>query len=341
MAVCGFGVRGGGGAGIRLARAPLIRLRHLLPIALPIAMRPRRGEGYPSVFLASVELRLSRGVLTFVHGRVGRGRQSHLIVTVASAVLFRSRLNASPTRATTFLSRTRLQRPRHASNSRLCAVAGGGVRYDRDVPLPLFVLSGIGGDERLFDRQRAVRDIRPIRWIPPSDAREPLTHYAARLAREIRITEPFDLGGSSFGGMIALELARHLSPRRVFLFGSCRSPNAVAPSLRALRSLTAMLPDRLLQPPRILQPLIARWFGATSQAQADLFAQMFVATPTAFVRWASRALLSWPGVAELPMPIHHVHGDRDRLIPLRRVEPDCVIPRAGHLLTNYSRRCRE
>ena len=32
------------------------------------------------------------------------------------------------------------------------------------------------------------------------------------------------------------------------------------------------------------------------------------------------------------MPIYHVHGDRDRLIPVHRVKPDCVIAGAGHLL---------
>lgn len=32
------------------------------------------------------------------------------------------------------------------------------------------------------------------------------------------------------------------------------------------------------------------------------------------------------------MPIYHVHGDRDRLIPVHRVAPDRVIAGAGHLL---------
>ena len=44
------------------------------------------------------------------------------------------------------------------------------------------------------------------------------------------------------------------------------------------------------------------------------------------------AIFSWEGVEELPMPIHHVHGDRDRLIPIRLVHPDHVIAGAGHLL---------
>ena len=156
-------------------------------------------------------------------------------------------------------------------------------RYDAHVTLPLYVLSGIGGDERLFDLQRAVRDVRSIKWIEPAHDRETLPQYAARLARELHIDEQFDLGGSSFGGMIALELARLLVPQHVFLFGSCRSALA--------------------------------------------------ATPPSFIRWASSAVFSWKGVAQLPMPIHHVHGERDRLIPVRRVSADRVIAGAGHLLT--------
>lgn len=194
------------------------------------------------------------------------------------------------------------------------------------MPPPLYVLPGIGGDERLFVAQRAVLDVRPIPWIPPADPHEPLASYAARLARQLPLDEPFDLGGASFGGMVALELARHLAPRRVFLFGSCRSPRAVAPLLRALRWLPPVIP------PRPLQPLVARWFGATSPAHVRLFADMLAATPPAFVRWATNAVFSWDGVAELPMPVHHVHGQRDRLIPVRRVRPDRVIAGAGHLL---------
>lgn len=201
------------------------------------------------------------------------------------------------------------------------------------VPLPLFVLSGIGGDERLFEAQRAVRDVRPINWILPSDPAEPITAYAARLARTLVINEPFDLGGSSFGGMIALELARHLAPDRVFLFGSCRSPRDIAPSLKALRRITAAVPDRFLHPPVMLVPLVARWFGAKAPAHVHLFGEMLSATPIAFIRWAAKTVFAWEGVPELPMPIHHVHGERDRLIPLRSVKSDRVIYGAGHLLT--------
>ena len=153
-----------------------------------------------------------------------------------------------------------------------------------DVTRPLFVLSGIGGDERLFEAQKAVRDIQPIAWIPPAHRRETMMQYAHRLAAPLHIDTPFDLGGSSFGGMIALELARYLAPKNVFLFGSCRSPRSIAASLRALRWIAPVLPDRLLHQPASLQGPVAWWFGATTAAHAQLFAEMLVSTPIEFIR---------------------------------------------------------
>ena len=193
---------------------------------------------------------------------------------------------------------------------------------------PLYVLSGLGADARLFDAQRAVREIRPIPWIAPVPS-ESLAAYAARLAREVAPAVPFDLGGASFGGMVALELARHLAPERVFLFGSCRSPRAIAWPLRILHPLLPWLP---IPPPTPLLPLIARWFGAKTPAHTRLFADMLAATPPSFVRWAADAVFSWEGVDDLPMRVHHIHGDRDRVIPVSLVRADHVISGAGHLL---------
>jgi pimeloyl-ACP methyl ester carboxylesterase len=55
-------------------------------------------------------------------------------------------------------------------------------------------------------------------------------------------------------------------------------------------------------------------------------------TPPPFVHWATRAIFGWPGIDEQPIPIHHIHGENDRIIPLRCVQPDVTIQRAGHML---------
>jgi len=191
---------------------------------------------------------------------------------------------------------------------------------------PLLLLPGIGADARLFAAQRAVRDVRVIEWIAPRDARESLADYAARLAREAQVGGEFDLGGASFGGMVAIEMARHLNPQSVYLFGSCRSADAIAPYLRVLRAF-------VMKPPRVVAPLMARWFGATSRQHVEVFVDMLANTDARFLRWAASAVFGWRGVADLAMPVRHVHGSRDRIIPVSCLNADHIIERAGHLLT--------
>src|SRR5437763_5586064 len=86
-----------------------------------------------------------------------------------------------------------------------------------------------------------------------------------------------DRGWITFGGTVAPALARHLAPRRVFLFGSSRSTRSISPLLRALRFFAPVLPNGMLHPPRVMQSLGARWFGASSRAHVQLFADMLAA----------------------------------------------------------------
>jgi pimeloyl-ACP methyl ester carboxylesterase len=53
-----------------------------------------------------------------------------------------------------------------------------------------------------------------------------------------------------------------------------------------------------------------------------------------FLRWGTRAILSWqpsPGIGRVP--IHQIHGGRDRVFPASRSKADVIIPDAGHLLS--------
>ena len=51
------------------------------------------------------------------------------------------------------------------------------------------------------------------------------------------------------------------------------------------------------------------------------------------MRWAARAVLHWvPDKTARDVPMLHIHGDRDRLLPHRLTHPDVVVPGAGHLM---------
>ena len=97
--------------------------------------------------------------------------------------------------------------------------------YGECTAFQLILLPGLGADHRLLEPQRrAFPQLIVPPWIPPRK-NESLPDYAARMAETVTPSRdvPLVLGGVSFGGMLAYEMARHLKPDAVVLIASCRN----------------------------------------------------------------------------------------------------------------------
>jgi thioesterase domain-containing protein len=80
-------------------------------------------------------------------------------------------------------------------------------------PHRLVLLPGLGADERLFQAQRAaIPELEVPAWPDPVPG-ESLREFAARAAEAVPAGEGLYLGGSSFGGMVALEMAARVRPK--------------------------------------------------------------------------------------------------------------------------------
>src|SRR5687767_15743899 len=100
----------------------------------------------------------------------------------------------------------------------------------------------MGADERVFAPQmREIPQLMVPRWAPPASPDESLASYAARMVRQVDPGRPCYVGGASFGGFVALEMARHLQTRACFLIGSVRSPREFPPRIAMLRSARGAL----------------------------------------------------------------------------------------------------
>jgi pimeloyl-ACP methyl ester carboxylesterase len=194
------------------------------------------------------------------------------------------------------------------------------------------LLPGLGADARLLESQRAVLpqlEVPP--WLPHREE-ETLAEYGRRMAQTIDPTGPFYLGGVSFGGMVAQEIARYLRPRAIILIASCRRGAAIAPHLKYFVRFADMFPDRVFDAGLGLSQAFASKFGKLLPADEALLGEMFAAVSARFVRWGIAAITEWPGVEQLDVPVVHIHGSDDEWIPLESVEPDQVIPGGGHLI---------
>src|SRR5437764_11227763 len=90
----------------------------------------------------------------------------------------------------------------------------------------VYLISAMGGDERVF-QQLDLSFCNPvfINWIEPLKT-ENITQYAGRLKEQIKDPEPI-IGGLSFGGMVAVEIAKQLPAKKIILISSSKSKKEI------------------------------------------------------------------------------------------------------------------
>jgi pimeloyl-ACP methyl ester carboxylesterase len=196
--------------------------------------------------------------------------------------------------------------------------------------MPLILLPGMAADERLFAPQRAAFPCLLVpAWIEPLP-QESLRSYAGRLARRINPGHPCVVGGASFGGIVALEMAAHLQARACVLISSVRSPSELPWLHRLLRPAAVLGPAGLGR----VAALVARASAPSLSPRAAQRLRRLSAPQAAFQRWASWAVLTWrPNRAARQVRVYQIHGGADRTFPIRYTRPDVVVARGGHLLS--------
>jgi len=197
----------------------------------------------------------------------------------------------------------------------------------------LILFPGMACDERLFSPQRRHGlQFESPRLPHPTDG-EDLPAYAARVARELVLGNgPCVLGGASFGGMLACEVASRCDCRHVILIGSCRSSAAIPGWNWALFWSAKLFPDAVIRP--LAKPttrLMART-ERISREHRQLILEMCQDMPISLVRRQAAMILGWRNPSRVDCPVHQIHGRRDHMIPLAWVQADEVIPDGGHFI---------
>jgi len=113
-----------------------------------------------------------------------------------------------------------------------------------------YFISGLGADKRIFSKLKLDEKINIIHidWITPNK-NESLVSYTQRLYSVIDLSQPFALVGVSFGGMIAVEIAKLLNPTTTIIISSTML-SAHLPALYRFAGklgLLKFIPARLLK----------------------------------------------------------------------------------------------
>ena len=194
----------------------------------------------------------------------------------------------------------------------------------------IYIFSGLGVDQRVFDKiDFGNFDVEFIDWIEPLKS-ETLENYAKRISLSLNQANPI-LIGLSFGGMIAVEISKILQTKKIILIASAKTRNELPKiyQLAGKLKLNKLIPKSLFKK----QNFITNWFfGLETTAEKQLLKRILKDTNPNFLTWAINEILNWKNEVR-PNNIFHIHGNKDRIIPIQNVSADFVIENGGHFMT--------
>ncbi len=190
--------------------------------------------------------------------------------------------------------------------------------------MTLYIIGGLGADERVFEKLNLKTHSICIKWIQ-HDSKDSLKDYALRLSKQINKNEEFGLIGVSFGGIIAIELSNILKPKCIILVSSVSKSEELPFKYlrRPFSKLIKLIPNRFVKPPQFIMNFM---FGAVDK---ELLSKIIKDTDPHFIKWALHLILTWRGSGPNENLIR-IHGTNDRLIPLKGVAK--MIDNGGHFM---------
>lgn len=201
----------------------------------------------------------------------------------------------------------------------------------------VFCISGLGADERIFSKLIVPGiHFNFLQWLIPAK-KESIEAYAKRMCDQLpagRI-DPMSkdrlmLMGVSFGGMMAIEMAKYLPGAEVILISSVKSRKELpgwAKLATALR-LYKLTPAR--QRPW-MRSIGNHFLGVETEEEIRISNEFMENVDRVYLRWAIEQIVKWKNDWQPPV-LYHIHGTKDRTFPVKRVAATHVIRGGGHFM---------
>ena len=193
----------------------------------------------------------------------------------------------------------------------------------------IYCISGLGADERAFERLSIKGCVlHHLECIPPL-ANEGLFSYAQRMSEQVKEANPIILG-LSFGGMIAVEMAKQVEIEKLILISSVKTCNEVPRWMRiaGTMNLHKLIP---VKTNRFTERADDRRMGIETAEEKNFVDQYRKNADQKYVNWAIDQILNWKNIY-VPSKVFHIHGESDRMFPIKNIQPTHVIKKGTHIM---------
>lgn len=161
--------------------------------------------------------------------------------------------------------------------------------------MKIYSFSGLGADKRVFEELQLNCELIHIEWLPVTKTTT-IEHYASQLSYFVDSSEDHILMGVSFGGILAIEVAKITHPKLTILISSIevRSELKLLYIFAGNLKLTRLIPTVLIQPPSWLLVYV---FGTKRR---QLLKDILADTDPQFMKWAIHQLCTWKNTDRNP-----------------------------------------
>ncbi|MCP3922484.1 MAG: alpha/beta hydrolase [Desulfobacterales bacterium] len=182
-----------------------------------------------------------------------------------------------------------------------------------------FILPGMGADSSMYQSKEYdnIKGVIFTDW-PSYNGEKTIEDVAERIIHQHKITNHDIVGGSSLGGIIAIEIARKLEIKKILLIGSATTPDKINSILKNLSIFVNITPLDLFKE-------LSLKFNNDNR-----ILEMFGNADSDFVREMCNAVFLWKGLEGYKGEVCKIHGETDRVI-----YPDSdahIISNGGHLI---------
>lgn len=191
----------------------------------------------------------------------------------------------------------------------------------------LFLISGLGADRRVFQfLDLSGYRLHHVDWITPQPD-ELIEHYAKRLLEQISVKNPVIIG-VSFGGIIAVEIAKQIETEKVILISSVKIQSELPWYFRFIGK-TNLHRTSLISSSKPQGFIMNYLFGVKTESEKKLLKTIVHETDSFFLKWAIDKITNRKNTRLLPNVIT-IHGTRDRIFPKQTA--DYVLKGGEHFM---------
>ncbi len=193
----------------------------------------------------------------------------------------------------------------------------------------VFLIGGLGADERVFQNLTFPGFEKVfIHWLIPTK-NESLEKYSKRLSEQITESNPLILG-VSFGGMLAVEMMKFYTSSKVFIVSSAKTSHELPLIYRIIGrlGLLKIVPAKAFT----YHTRVIDWFfGVENKWESNLLKSIIQDTNVSFLKWALQQITLWNNQT-FTSNLTHIHGDKDRILPIGSSTPNYIIHGGGHFM---------